>query len=74
MKIFSLIQNHKLRTFLTVLVMCALIFANFTVLSHAAVNTSSTNVVCTISSIENVTLLLASIGVITLDDTGAENK
>lgn len=67
MKIFSLIQNHKLRTLFTVLIISTLIFANFTVLSNAGGNSASTNVISAVSTVDNITLLLTSVGVLTLE-------
>lgn len=73
MKIFSLIQNHKLRTLFTVLVICTLIFANFTVLSNAGGNSASTNVISAVSTVDNITLLLTSVGVLSLEPAASDD-
>ena len=73
MKILSFVPNHRVRTFLTILVITALLFANVTVLSHAADNSLSTNVISTISAVDSATMLLASMGVISADSSGSYN-
>lgn len=73
MKMLSFVPNHRMRTFLTILIITALLLANVTVLSHAATNTVSTNVISTISAVDSATMLLASMGVISADSSGTYN-
>lgn len=73
MKMLSFIQNRRLRTCLTILMVVALLLANFTVLSHASDNTLSTNVITTVSALDSASMLLASMGVIGADSSGNYN-
>ena len=73
MKTLSYIKDSRLRTILTILLVIALLFANVTILSHAATNSASTNVISSISAIDSATMLLASMGVISADSTGDYN-
>jgi len=56
-----------------VLVICTLIFANFTVLSNAIDNSASTNVISAVSTVDNITLLLTSVGVLSLEPAAIDD-
>lgn len=73
MKTLSYIKNTRLRALLTILLVIALLFANVTILAHAATNSTSTNVISSISALDSVTMLLASMGVISVDSAGDYN-
>src|SRR5665647_713476 len=69
MKLINLIQNRRNIKLLSILIICTLIFANFTVLSNAADNSTSTTGVSVTSTVDDVTLLLTAIGVLSLEGT-----
>ena len=73
MKTLAYIKNSRLRAYLTILLVVALLFANVTVLAHAADNSLSTNVISSVSTIDSATMLLASMGVINADSNGNYN-
>ena len=73
MKMLPIIPNGRLRTLMTILLVLALLFANFTVLSHALDNSLSTNVISAASALDSASILLASMGVISSDSSGNYN-
>ncbi len=62
-----------MRTLFTVTVICTLIFANFTVLSNAVDNSASTNVISAVSTVDNITLLLTSVGALSLEPAAVDD-